>query len=513
MLRRFNNSNKKVFILILIIILAFFVRVFKNTTYPNGFFGDEAAIGYNAYKLLSKGQDEHAKKTPLFFQSFGEYRLPVAVYSNIPVIAVFGLNEFSVRLTTALYGAGTVLLVFLIGTRLHRSKTGLLSAFLLATSAWHIHISRWGAEYAYFPFYFALGFYFFLLALKKKFWLVFSFICFAICFYAYYTAWVVVPVFITTVSVYFLIKKGRKGVLILLLSLVVFSFMSYPLIKGFKDGSLLTRWNHITDQKIIFWEKIKKYPKYYLDHFNTKYLFFTGDYGYPGRFITRQFPKNMGFLEKYYFILLITGLSFSLIKIRKAWILVIIIMLLYPIGSALTSDGPMTTRSVIGVLPFSLLVGLGLGIIYSSARKNLIPAIYSLVITLLILINFQDYLYHYYLIYPSYSSDFWGWQYGPKDIFNYFMSVEKDYDELIYAGEFNGGDIFLPFYTVDKTLGCVKCFGGDIKRLDLNKKQLFVASPGLLKDSWKNPNFNIIKKFYYQNGAVAFQAVVYTKKL
>jgi len=58
------------FILFLILILGFFLRIVNLQNLPHGFFCDEASIGYNAYSLLKTGKDEHGKPWPLFFQAF-----------------------------------------------------------------------------------------------------------------------------------------------------------------------------------------------------------------------------------------------------------------------------------------------------------------------------------------------------------------------------------------------------------------------------------------------------------
>lgn len=87
------------YVLITIVICAFLVRIYSLNNNPAGLFCDEAAIGFNAYSVLTTGRDEHGAWFPFFFQSFGTYRTPVPIYSNVPFILIFGLNEFSVRLS------------------------------------------------------------------------------------------------------------------------------------------------------------------------------------------------------------------------------------------------------------------------------------------------------------------------------------------------------------------------------------------------------------------------------
>ncbi|KKR51661.1 MAG: hypothetical protein UT88_C0033G0011 [Candidatus Woesebacteria bacterium GW2011_GWD2_40_19] len=98
---------KKIFypvILGLIVALAFFLRIYKVTSIPPSLNWDEVSIGYNAYSILKTSKDEWGVKFPLNFKSYGEYKLPAQIYASIPGIAVFGLNEFGVRITPVIYG-------------------------------------------------------------------------------------------------------------------------------------------------------------------------------------------------------------------------------------------------------------------------------------------------------------------------------------------------------------------------------------------------------------------------
>ena len=118
-----NNSY-----LMAIIFLAIFLRVIFLNEVPNGFYSDEASIGYNAYSILKTGKDEHGMLLPLYFKAFGEYKNPVYIYSAIPFIKIFGLNEFAVRLTSALFGTLTVLFTYFLAKELFHKRVGLWAA-------------------------------------------------------------------------------------------------------------------------------------------------------------------------------------------------------------------------------------------------------------------------------------------------------------------------------------------------------------------------------------------------
>src|SRR5690242_17248270 len=101
-------------ILILILLIASVLRLYSLSSIPGSLNQDEAALGYNAYSLVTTGADEHGKFLPFTLQSFGDGKLPVYSYITIPSILLFGLNEFSTRLPSALSGIISVFLVYLI---------------------------------------------------------------------------------------------------------------------------------------------------------------------------------------------------------------------------------------------------------------------------------------------------------------------------------------------------------------------------------------------------------------
>ena len=113
---------------------------------PPGFYTDEASIGFNAYKILTTGHDEHGKFMPVFFEAFGEYKSPFAIYPVVPFIAAFGVTESAVRLAQVVFGLLDVVAMFFLARAIWNSSVGLLAAFVLAISPWHVHLSRFIIE-------------------------------------------------------------------------------------------------------------------------------------------------------------------------------------------------------------------------------------------------------------------------------------------------------------------------------------------------------------------------------
>lgn len=499
-------NAKYLIVLVLIILLGFFFRTYHLSKVPAGFFADEAAIGYNAYKLLTTGADEYRIPFPFFFRSFGDYRLPVPIYSNIPFVALFGLNEFSVRLTAAFFGTLTILVVFLLGKKMFRNPLiGLCCAFFLAISPWHIHFSRFGSEYIYFPFWFSLGLYFFLLGFENKKFLIISFFVFGISLYSYYPALFTVPLFILFLLIIYFkeITNDKKNIAI---GLFIFLVTMIPFFIGTQNGTVLTRWQRVSiikDQSAG--QSIPKIVQAYVAHFSPTFLFEKGDIEYPGHFITRFSVRGMGELYWIQLPLLLLGFFTIFKKHRKAFCILFLWLTLYPLGSSLTGTdggGPFAFRSILGVIPFQILSAIGTIFLFYFFKNKIVKIVLAVILTIVIIIPFNNYLHRYFVDYPLYSSNFWGWQYGARDVMDHFIKADGQYDDLFLMGSFNSPEIFILFY--DPQNRCQgKCQVGGLEKINVQKKQLFAIGSDRLQEI-KFLHFKADYTIFYPNRDPAF---------
>lgn len=131
--------KKIVIILLFIILLGFFLRVYRIDNSPQSLYWDEVSIGYNAYSVLQTGKDEWGRVLLWFFEAFGEFKFPVAIYSTAISIKFFGLTDFAVRFPSAFFGALSIVAIYMLGKELFlKRKIALISAFLFAVSPWSI---------------------------------------------------------------------------------------------------------------------------------------------------------------------------------------------------------------------------------------------------------------------------------------------------------------------------------------------------------------------------------------
>lgn len=258
---------------------------------------------------------------------------------------------------------------------------------------------------------------------------------------------------------------------------------------------------------------LRKYPT----HFSNDFLFKNGDADYPGQFMKRHSIEGLGLFFSFQKWLMAAGLIWVTLQvvIKKRLELLVIIALIpvFPLADSITREAtPFATRSYVGILPLMSLATFGVLFIYevmvrmikikTMHIKNLVlfSSILTTISSSLILLNkFKQS--------PLTSSDFWGWQYGPREIMTYFLSVKNQYDELFMSGEFNGSEIFIPFYDPENKCQS-KCLYGDLWRtpeiVNPNQRQLFSFSPQYLLNSGLKDRFVIKKIINYPNAQPAF---------
>ena len=118
-------------------------------------------------------------------------------------IHIFGTSEASTRSFSALFGIGSILIIYWIGRELFGKPVGLLSAFLMAISGFQIYYSQIARFYSYFQFMVMVSFLFFILVLREK----------KIVFFALYGAASILMVFSHTFGVFVLAAQNLIFVL------------------------------------------------------------------------------------------------------------------------------------------------------------------------------------------------------------------------------------------------------------------------------------------------------------
>ncbi len=467
--------------LAVVLVLGAAVRSVGIGENPPGFFADEASAGYNAYTILRDGVDEHGESWPVHFEAFGEYKLPVYIYSLVPFIAALGLTEIAVRITSAAYGVLAIGAVFLLASTALKSRTaGLSAAFFLAVMPWHIHYSRTGlGELVTFVPLLAIALYLFIRGMRgNSGFLLVSAIAFGLTAYTYRAAWVVLPALLAIISVLYWrelwARKRQAGA-----GVAVFAAMSIPIMLHL----VLNSGDRYVDVGISnlglgAWETAKRFSEQYRSYFTLSFLFLEGD----NQGWLRHYLPDAGLLHLVQLPVAALGLLGLVLRPTREKGLLLALVGLYPMAGALSADSPTSSRAILGTAAMAILSGYGTVLLAQSVVQirmlrplRLTPAPVAGIIVALALAGLGAYLYEYHNRYPEVAARYWGWQYGPREVIKYFESVESAYDQLVMEGDVNEPYIFLRFYAPE---GCAKCALGDDSLYDASRRQLFALRPG-----------------------------------
>lgn len=419
-------------ILILICALFLFTRLYKIAEIPVSVYWDEASIGYNAYAVSTDLKDEWGKFMPIHFRAFGEFKLPVYIYSVAPFVKIFGLNAFSVRLPAVLYSLGVIILIYWLARKLTGSEQiGLWSSFLLTISPWFFIFSRTGYEVTAGLMFYLLGILFFLNMSKTNLFFLFSILSFTLSAFSYNSFRIISP--LTLISLFLfnlvylrqLIKKGKIYLFISCLVVIIAIIPIYRLYKYDAGGARLQVIGGISKQQMV---------KNYLSHFNPPFLFIQGDRN------QRSQQSNFGQLFFPDLILLPLGLFYLLrSKVKNKW-LILSLILLGPIPAAITKESPHALRSL-SMVPFIHLVS-AIGIVYLTQISH--KKLSNLFFLGLFLILFGNYFYNFLTVFPKQSAE--AWQNDYKQIFTHSLAKYQQNGKYAISDKEGQPYIFALFY-------------------------------------------------------------------
>jgi len=463
-------------ILVLIITLALLVRVIGISNYPTGFTQDEAGLGYEAYSILQTGKDSWGVTMPLVLRSFGDFKMPIYSYLAIPGIAIFGLNEFAVRLPGALFGTLAVLATYLMVLKLCKKRlVAIISAFVLALSPWHISLSRGAFEANLTTFFIPLGIWAFYVGLKKPRWMILSTLAFGLNLFSYHSARIftllifpvlIIATFKGTALQGMKISFSRYSISIIVI-LTFIALLVYSMFLGAgKRGLDLTilnptdKWQVVSDRRYeavlqnlpdniarIFSNKgtylIYQFTNNYLTYLSPASFFTQGvsgwDYGMtPGRGVLYLSELISVFAGFYFFI---RGKNIKGTNIFFIW------FFLSPIATALSKGGGFVgTRAAVMMPSIQIISALGIYLIYKKLKFNVnnYKITYFLLIFIIFIASFtffiENYLYHA----PAKAAA--SMQYGRKQMIEYINQVEGEYDEIFISRTVSAPNIWVQFY-------------------------------------------------------------------
>lgn len=438
------NKRTIIIILTLITLLGGVLRFWDITKNPISLSIDEVAFGINAYSILKTGRDEWGIFLPLIFKSVGDYKSPILIYSLVPSVAIFGLNEFAVRFTTALVGVLSIPLLYLLIISLTKKNTlSLVGAGFLAISPWHIYYSRFSSDLLMALFFLILGMWFFIKMLDGgKRWAVGAGLILALSMYTYHSEKVFIPflVFATLILNRTYLIKQRGGLLIFLSIFLSLVFLLVILVifgeAGTRAGMVFiaqdidyTRYvilDHlhrgINENILLFFFWAKRY----LNYFQPNFLFFSG--------LNMTLPGTIGLGIMYLFEIpwLLLGIV-ELIKQKiphKATIVLWVLIGILP--ASITNNEQSAGRALVIIPPLVLISALG-AIRFFSWIKSLkihfrisLMVFYGVVIIVTFIHAFLIFAVHF-----TYERDE-AFMAGTKETILYAIANQDKYQEIVF---------------------------------------------------------------------------------
>ena len=481
----FGNKTAKV-LLFGILTLAIILRIAFISSNPPSLNWDEVSHGYNAYSILKTGRGEWGEMLPTIFRAYGDYKLPVYIYTTVPSIAVFGLNEFSVRLPSVIAGVLTVLFTYLLVLELFpKSKRNkqytkyhslaALAALLVAVEPWSLFLSRAAFEANLAVMFITAGIFLFIKGLRilSSNYLLLSTILFGLSVWTYNSARIFVPIFLLILLYLFrkqIFRISGKNIKVSLVTLLLFVVMFLPMFNQLAKpvgqarygkvalidegavGEIIAARNSsqlsegltrlIYNRPVYF---VKEFFNNWVQHYSGNFLFFKGGDNY-------QFNiPNRGILYSTNLVFLVLGVIFLLKRRNKAALILLTWFYLAPIASSLTREAPHVLRSSVMIPAPMIISAFGFLVFVEKivgkfkSKKIILTKSLILLYLVLLFLSLGCYLRTYFQEYRQAYS--WSWQYGYKEAVNYANEVYSDYDRIIMTKKYGEPHEFILFYS------------------------------------------------------------------
>lgn len=469
--------KKPIITLIIILLIAASIRLYKLGDVPPSPDWDEVSLGYNAYSILKTGRDEYGTLLPMTIRSFDDYKPPLYVYLTVPSVALFGLSPWSTRLPSAVMGVLAVLgTYFLVKELFRRTKNyelitnnlPIIASALLALSPWHIQFSRIAFEANSGITLNIWAVTLFLMSLRKKIYLPVAAALFGLGMYAYHSERIFLPLLLCLLlAVYWKKIFVKANTKILMTSFIVGLIIVIPLVPVLLNKSAMMRLrgtSSFTDQTNLLSRDIKKIEtdrqlgdKFgelldnrrivwmktiasgYLSHFSLRWLFLTGDN-------PRHHAPDMGLLYLFELPFLFYGL-YVLLKSKNYQTearLLIGWLLIAPVAASPTTGLPHAIRTLVFLPVFQIIIAIGI-VSFFGHVKGKVKWIALCVLLLFAAGNMLYYLNMYFVHMNPEFSEYW--QYGNKEAVEITEKLKSKYDKVVVSTQIEQSYMFFLFYT------------------------------------------------------------------
>lgn len=452
-MKKINIFSLKNILLILIILVALFLRAYQLENIPPGVHADEADTGYSAYSILLTGKTQYGDFNPLMFtENNGGTHPPIYTYLLIPLVYIGGLNIVIERMPSVVAGVGLVIVFYFLLKKLFKDdKVAVLGSFLLAINPWAIETSRQGLleSVALFLAIAGIALFFYASSFRLYF---FSAVFLGLSLHAYDAPKIVIPLLLVALILYkwkTLIKKKYILFLVLAVFAIFFLLMLYVLKSGqINDYHSVGIFNKEQISRSVNRERFLTNAPLWLSNtyhnkltvlssnllmnyskfFNINWLYING----PESFETTTHGEYYLFELPFLFL----GLYLVFRNNKKLAYLLLFWILISPIPSIITNTGHYPLRGIM-LLPVPIILS-SYAIIWFWSYLSKFRLNGNIVRVLLIIIVFLSalrFIFIYFLDYPVFATEYWGKQ--QNDAIKLAINESSNYKNIFIDG---GGD-------------------------------------------------------------------------
>ncbi|MGN6031718.1 MAG: ArnT family glycosyltransferase [Thermomicrobiales bacterium] len=458
------------------ILWIYFRRLALN---PPGFFCDEAEIGFRTWQLLHGTLPSPSLRFPAFYQHIDYTVGALPLYVGAPFIALFGLNETSVRATATTCMVVSLLAMVLLTRRLGL-RNGWVGVLAFALSPLVIHMARFNMAHPIGFMMTVLGVAVYAVARDRRS-IGLSLLggaLIGIAAYANPVWYIVVPAIFASLGVGELVVNGlapirwRSYVLAAVGALLSWIPLFHRMLTDDNFFDRFTQKQGSGAASFTSWtrwqEMLSEYPKY----FSFDFLFRS----VPDGGNLRHAVPGAGVFSLILLPLFLLGVV-AVVTERRGTAKVIgigaiMMTVLFPVADLPTTvpQAPPYTFSIFPMLlgvPIVCAFGVALasrwigGMNPRAWRQGIVPVALSAIIL------FGGWAFYRgpYADYGRDAGGYYGWQFGPGEAIAAFKADNFQHDHYYLDSDFNGAYVFLDFYLAeDPELAAVTSLGAPHER-------------------------------------------------
>ena len=453
-------NNKELVIVAIFVLISAFLHL-RQIGFPC-INSDEASFAYNAFSISETARDEYGSFMPSRFLAFGENKLPVTIYSIVPFITLFGLNDIAVRLPFILIGILSPILFYILSKKLFgNTNIALIASFLASISPWiqilarHIHEDT-------IMLVITISIIILLAKLYDQFKIqtvLFLAVLTGIGLFTYHIGkflalfvlfWIIFLGIRNTVS----IKKISTYALILAIPILLF-MVTELMHPSTRVGNLL----FTSDQGFTLQiEQLRKehnsraihnkltqsvslITNQYLSYFSPEFLVTEGDQNW------RFGVKGISPITPVEYLFVGIGIYFLFKRKEPYRVLILSLLLTAPLTATLSWQTQSLTRSYLMIIPLILIASYGLFHSIGTLKHKYRLIYFLLIICALSYFAFisWDYYFNHYTKHPDAAT---AWQCGYKEMSEIVQSKYDDYERIIISKKLGQPYIFM-LYNLD----------------------------------------------------------------